>query len=374
MSGNFNISNNIYIKAIERAGFTLEEYAKAHTKSNILLWLEGKKCPTYKQLDDFAKSVNIPVGYLFMSEFPIEKIPFTMFRGKGANEGRLNLNVYDTVMSISQRQEWIEDYLIDNDIETCHLVGSISLKTPLSVAVKDFYRIIGLGMDWASEIVSVDKALNSIITRLEQNGIFVVFNGIVGNNTKRKIEVSDCRGFCLVNKTAPFIFVNASDSKNANMFTLVHEIAHILLGISAGHAGEASASDDQVENFCDSFAAEFLMPEELVVLLDKNVSIDKLSKRFKVSKLVVARRLHDLDVWDDARYNDFISDYYSNIKIQKKAGSGGNYYATAKKRIGLTFALHVNTALKSNQISYLQAYRLTGLHGDSYTKFFENVN
>lgn len=374
MSCNFNIPSNIYIKAIERAGYTFDEYVKGHTKSNILLWLEGKKCPTYKQLEDFAKSVNIPVGYLFMSEFPKEKIPFTMFRGKGANEGRFNLNVYDTVMSISQRQEWIEDYLIDNDIETCHLVGAISLKTPLSVAVKDFYKILGLSMDWAAEFVSVDKALNSIITRLEQNGVFVVFNGIVGNNTKRKIEVSDCRGFCLVNNTAPFIFVNTSDSKNANMFTLIHEIAHILLGISAGHAGDASVGEDQVERYCDSFAAEFLMPEELIISQPNNVSVEKLSKRFKVSKLAMARRLHDLEVWDDARYNDFISEYYSNIKIQKKAGSGGNYYATAKKRIGITFALHVNTALKSNQISYLQAYRLTGLHGDTYAKFFESLN
>ena len=107
-------------------------------------------------------------------------------------------------------------------------------------------------------------ALSILTQRLEDAGIFLVFNGVVGNNTRRVLLVNECRGFALVNKTAPYIFVNSTDSKYAQVFTLIHEVTHIMLGISAGHAGDGFIGHDIVEDYCDRVAAEFLVPAEIV--------------------------------------------------------------------------------------------------------------
>jgi hypothetical protein len=74
------------------------------------------------------------------------------------------------------------------------------------------------------------EALDHLIQHIEDNGIIAVFNGIVENNTSRPINVEECRGFVLVDSIAPFMFVNNADGKAAQMFTIVHELAHIFYG------------------------------------------------------------------------------------------------------------------------------------------------
>ena len=55
---------------------------------------------------------------------------------------------------------------------------------------------------------------------------------------------------------------------------------------------------------------------------------------------------------------------------KKTHGTGGDFYATTKKRISVTFASHVNQAVKSGQLLYRDAYKLTGLKGDTFDNFF----
>lgn len=95
------------------------------------------------------------------------------------------------------------------------------------------------------------------------------------------------------------------------------------------------------------------------------------SRRFKASELVVARRAHDLGLMSDAEYRAFWA-IYSQRQSRIKKNSGGSFYLTSVKRVGRKFAIHVRNAVNNKQLSYTEAYRLTGLYGKTYDNFMTN--
>ena len=351
---------------IRRAGLS-EENAIKHFPQ-LRSWLSLEKIPTLNQLKDFASKFYVPFGYLFLHDVPDERIPFPMFRGEAGKQDHFNLNVYDTVMTIQFRQEWLDEYIEENDIDSCKIVGKVKMGEPVNVAVERLRSILDLDSRWAFSLTSSEAAISVLSQKLQEIGVFIVFNGIVGNNTHRPLLVSDCRGFALVDKIAPFIFVNSSDSKSAQLFTIIHELTHILVGISAGHAGSEVPSRIANENFCDKVAAEFLVPASVLREI-WNGDLKYLSHRFKASELVVARRAHDLNLMSDEDYRKFWLIYTSRPKPGKKVSKGGSFYRTSVKRIGRNFAVHVRNAVNNNQLSYTDAYRLTGLYGKTFETF-----
>lgn len=355
--------------AYQRAGIDEDTATKRFPK--LQGWLSGDDKPTLKQLQTFASKFYVPFGYLFLRQMPDEKIPFAMFRGAKGDNGIFDLNVFDTVCAIQHRQDWLEDYLVENEIDTCPIVNVVRISTPKKEAVSILRGHLELPPDWASETADVRSAANLLTQQLENIGIFVSFNGVVGNNSHRVLDVSQCRGFALVNSIAPYIFINSNDSRYAQIFTLIHETAHIMLGISAGHAEHIEFNDDAVEKFCDEVAAEFLVPEELL-LRKWNGDYKKMSNAFKVSEIVIARRAHDLKLIDDETYRRFWAEYNSRPVVKVKRSGGGDFYRTSAKRVGRLFATHVRYAAESRQISFTDAYRLTGLYGDTYNKFMTN--
>jgi Zn-dependent peptidase ImmA (M78 family) len=352
--------------AYERAGINEDTAVRKYPK--LQEWLAGNDKPTMKQLQDFASKFYVPFGYLFLSQMPDERIPFAMFRGAKGDNGFFDLNVFDTVCTIQRRQDWLEDYLVENEIDTCPIVNSVKIGTPIVEAVGLLRRYLELSPDWAAETGDVRSAANIITQQLENIGIFVSFNGIVGNNSHRALDVSQCRGFALVNSIAPYIFINSNDSRYAQVFTLIHEAAHIMLGVSAGHAEHIEFNDDAVEKYCDNVAAEFLVPADLL-RRKWNGNYKRMSNAFKVSEVVIARRAHDLGLIEDEEYRRFWTEYNNRSFEKTKGVGGGDFYRTSVKRVGRLFAIHVRYAAESRQISFTDAYRLTGLYGETYHKF-----
>lgn len=371
MRNTVDINANILTWAIDRAGYDLHEFAEKMPK--VTAWLSGEKKPTVKQLENFSKKVYIPFGYLFLSEPPKEKLPIPFFRTNGKQAEKVSVNVYDTILLLEQRQNWLKEYLDDNGFEPLDFVGQFKESKDVSAIVNSIRTTLGLTEDWARHFRTWHETLNHLVEIIEDKGIIMVFNGVVENNTSRAIDVDECRGFVLVDDLAPFMFINNSDGKAAQLFTIVHELAHIWTGHSAGFDfRKLQPADNPIEVLCDQVAAEFLVPEQTFnEQWTSNPSIKHCSRFFKVSEIVIARRALDTGKISKKQFFSFYDDYKNRDFIKKQnQGSGGDFYATARKRLSLTFASHVNNAVKTGQLLYRDAYKLTSMKGDTFEKFF----
>ncbi|MBR3287960.1 MAG: ImmA/IrrE family metallo-endopeptidase [Bacteroidales bacterium] len=368
MAVRIDIAGNMLEWAITRAGYSLGQYLE--NSQDVAAWVRGEKKPTIKQLEAFAKGLHVPFGYLFLQKPPVEKSPIPFFRG-GANSGDLDLNTYDTVLDLQRRQEWLVDYLSENDFEKKSFVGSMQGCNSAADLVSTVRKLLGLEPTWAFSFHSNESAVNHVAELFEELGIVVTFNGVVGNNTRRPIDVNQCRGFALVDDMAPFIFVNSADSKTAQLFTLIHEFVHLLLGVSSGYGGNNGFEGDSTERLCDKASANFLVPED--ALRANWTNVEQTAKKFRVSGLVVARRAKDVGLITGTQFKDYYAGYLARPVQDKARRSGGDFNLVARKRIGITFAVYVHNAVRTSQLSQVEAYRLTGLYGKTYTNFMSKL-
>jgi Zn-dependent peptidase ImmA (M78 family) len=205
-------------------------------------------------------------------------------------------------------------------------------------------------------------------------------NGVVGNNPHRSLDPEEFRGFVLIDEHAPLIFVNNADFKASQMFTLAHELAHVWLGKSALFNLVQMLPDEQDvdEKFCNRVAAEFLVPRNLMLKLWKEAQgqsqpFHVVARACKVSGLVAARRALDLNLINRRQFFEFYGSETKQLaareKQRKERKQGGDFYRTATVRIGNRFGQAVARAVVEGRLSYRDAYRLTGLKGETFDRF-----
>jgi Zn-dependent peptidase ImmA (M78 family) len=210
------------------------------------------------------------------------------------------------------------------------------------------------------------EALRRFLELADQIGVLVMVSGVVLNNNRRQLDPEEFRGFAMVDPLAPLIFVNGSDSKAAQMFTLAHELAHLWIGASAlSDATAAIAPDQAIERWCNSVAAELLVPmSALGALLLSNeplqTSLARLAREFKVSTLVILRRLRDAGVLDQASFRTAYAAEVQRIANLPQS-SGGNFYLTTAARVSRRFGRALVESTLEGRTLYRDAFRLLGI-------------
>lgn len=364
--------------ALDRSG----EQGIVSEKFPVTEWINKEKRPTLKQLENFARSTSVPLGYFFLSKPPEEEqLPIPHFRTGERYTTRPSPNLLETVQTMERRQGWMRDYLIELGQEPLPFVGSVTLADDPKHVARKIRSTLGLENGWAGKCQNWQEALSMLREKIEEAGIMVVVNGVVGNNTRRKLDVNEFRGFVLVDEYAPLIFVNGADGKAAQMFTLAHELAHIWFGASAAFdLKRLHPSDNEIEQACNQTAAEFLVPEKELRQIWAEIRresdrFQKIARKFKVSELVAARRTLDLKL---ITKNEFFEFYRKRLEIERERGttqesSGGDFYATQRLRIGRRFAEAVIRATNEGKLLYREAYRLTGLTGKTFPEFAKRL-
>ena len=140
----------------------------------------------------------------------------------------------------------------------------------------------------------------------------------------------EIHGFLLVDEYVPFMLINNADAKAAQLFTIVHELSHVWLGKSAGFDfRQLMPSDNPTEQLCDQVAAEFLVPEALLRAHWTGIAdIRKLATKFKVSKIVIARRALDLGLISRAAFFQVYNTYMAEFVAKKQGQESGVTFIT----------------------------------------------
>ncbi|MCK5862737.1 MAG: ImmA/IrrE family metallo-endopeptidase [Candidatus Hydrogenedentes bacterium] len=365
--------------ALERSGKTPEKFANRFPKLDV--WLSGTVSPTFKQLEAFSKATYTPMGYFFLPEPPAESLPIPDFRTfSSTSVKRPSANLLDTLYTMQRRRDWLREQLIEEEASPLAFVGSARLNDPPESVGQEMRRIVGLEDGWAVHVHTWTDAVGELRRAIETLGVLVVINGVVGNNTSRKLDVHEFRGFALCDEYAPAIFVNGADFESAKMFTLAHELAHIWIGREglSGFEGIVATGND-VEKYCDAAAAEFLVPaHELHALWPKikrnALPFNDIARRFKVSPVVAARRAWDLRLIGKEHFFTFYKEYTAE-EHQKKSvkKGGGDFYNSQNTRVGARFTSEVIRAAKEGRIQYREAYSLTGLYGNTFKKYVQHL-
>ena len=364
--------------ARERARLDVQDLLNRFPK--IIEWEEGKTRPTLKQLEAFAKKAHLPLGALFLPEPPKEEIPIPDFRTMThVPYDRPTPDLLETIFICQQRQEWYRDYLRRQQTEELGFVGKTTIEADIIEVAKDIRETINLNLEQRQQVRTWTEALRLFVDRVEEMGILVMASGVVGSNNYRKLDPEEFRGFVLVDKFAPLIFINANDTKSAKMFTLSHELAHIWLGESGISNIQAERiPDEETERWCNRVAAEILVPvEELKNAYDAgsplNAEMERLAQRFKVSTLVILRRIFDLGAIDrDTFWETWNAELERLLKIERRGGSGGDFYRTLGGRISRRFANAVVISALEGQTLFRDAFKMLGIKRNS--TFFEIAN
>lgn len=352
--------------ACDRRGLPPEHLAGRFPK--LPDWLGGTAKPTLTQLEAFAAATYTPVGYLFLRTPPVESVPIPDMRTMGSRRpGRPTPDLLDTIYLCQQRQDWYRDFARASGEPPLDFVGSARTTDDPEQVAGVMRTALGFDVEGRQEARTWEEALRVFVEQAEATGVLVMISGIVGANSHRALDPEEFRGFALCDRVAPVVFINGADTRAAQMFTLAHELAHVWLGESAlTDSGAGVLPDAGVERWCNRAAAELLVPlARLRVELRADAALDaeiaRLARVFKVSTLVIIRRLHDLGQLDRQEMWQLYEAELARLRTLSRSRGGGDFYRTQRARVGRRFARAVFTSTWEGRSSFTEAFRLLGV-------------
>ena len=320
---------------------------------------EAKGGPfTLTQIRALAKAYNRPLYYFYWSEPPNDPDLLADFR-VGAKKVPLGPAAIFMIREVQERQAWLKEYAMGEDWESLSFIGRFrfSKEVPPERVAEDIVKELGLSPESDLKIWR-DKCYSA--------RIFLMMSRSYSNKLSLGEEY---KGFALTDEYAPFVFVNSSFSPEAQLFTLVHELAHLWINQSGmSNYEEGAQGYELLEVFCNKVAACALMPAEYFskIPLQDYASVKEAAEKCKVSKLAAIYRAFNLKLIKKDQFDDLMQRYQQSYRApvkgeEKTTQQGrGNFYATHTKRCGKLYAKIVWSAYEARIIRPTEAISLLG--------------
>ncbi|MFN5557327.1 MAG: ImmA/IrrE family metallo-endopeptidase, partial [Chryseotalea sp.] len=268
MADKANITPKILKWARESARMSEEVAASkvSITVDKLKEWENGDSQPTIRQAETLAKAYRRPFALFFLPDIPRDFQPLQDFRKKDAKP--LSTGSIFIIREIQQKQAWIKEVYEENKETPLAFVGRFNLQSnPIAVA-NDILTTLEIDPSNYKK----DTPIAEWIEKAESKGIFFSRTSFI--HSRLKLDSDELQGFSIADKYAPFVFVNSDDWNAPQLFTLVHELAHIWIaasGISNEIEPEIKHKDKlhPVELFCNEVAANALMPINLMRAFSK---------------------------------------------------------------------------------------------------------
>ncbi|KPA19093.1 XRE family transcriptional regulator [Candidatus Magnetomorum sp. HK-1] len=339
-------------------GLSVDEVARKMGKdiNTIVGWESGKVTPTYVQLEKLAYQIyKRPLAIFFFPHPPEEETLKQSFRTlpeqeietlsprvhyllRQARVMKINLSELNSGVNPAEKNI-IHDLSFNPDIPA----------TEIATKVRKYLNVdLNHQFSWSD----VDSALKEWRNRIEVHGVFIF---------KEAFKDDFLSGFCVYDKIFPLIYINNSKPKTRQIFSIFHELCHLLLktgGIDTRndrYINYLKGDDKKIEILCNRFAGEFLVPDidfdSRISDIDINdTSIENLAFKYKVSREVILRKLFDRNIVDQEYYNEKSNQWTNEIKPKQKSGRG-DYYATKKAYLGENYIELAFSNYYKNQIS-----------------------
>ncbi|MFA5689639.1 MAG: ImmA/IrrE family metallo-endopeptidase [Kiritimatiellales bacterium] len=300
------IQPNMILWTRKRAGFSVENSAKKLnvTPARFELWERGDDFPTLRQAQDIAKTMHVPLGWLYLQNPPQETVILPDLRTvRDGERVELSVDFRDQLNEVLYKQQEYLELIIEEGAEPRPFIGKYSVRDEINAVVADIRTVLGLDNEMRRTAKNGGDFLRAFIHRAESVGILVMRSGIVGGNTHRALSVEEFRGFAISDAYAPVVFLNGKDAPAAQIFTLAHELVHLWIGesgISNQAMNYSGGTQKQIEVFCNKVAAELLVPADEMKYLwnaakEPQENIHELTRHFRVSGLVLLYRAKDLN-------------------------------------------------------------------------------
>ncbi len=339
-----SVNPDLLVWARDRVGMSPAEAAHRLGKAgtDILAWEAGEAFPTYNQLETLAAKVyHRPLAMFFLPSPPDEPPPGSEFRTlpSGVTNGfspdtrfalreaeafQISLSELTGGQNPAEQPIWRE------------VSGRVGEARALAARVRSF---LGISLQDQTRFGTSRDAANAWRDAIEKAGVFVL---------KRSLQEREISGFCLDDDEFPIIVVNNSTSFTRQIFTMFHELAHILFDVSSitrldmSFVNQMTQSARRIEVSCNEFAAEFLLPEDHFPWIEFreppfDQAIQRTARRFWVSREVVLRRLLDAERVTPEDYSAQVQVWFDEFQASRGEGSGGNYYNTVAAYLGQNF-------------------------------------
>ena len=364
-----------------------EDHLSENQRHDIDAWKQGAKRPTVSQLHTISNRLHVPFGYFFMDE-PIDDTPPIYAKrtvGSQQPQGRPSRDLVDTIDQMTAIQDWARQDRIDNEGSRLEQVGSRTINDDSKLIVEDVRRALKINKHWyrKSGLYKPAKAFKLLRERAEGTGILIMQNGVVGNNTRRPLDPQEFRAFTLIDPYAPLIFINKTDEpETARLFSLVHELAHVWLGADELYNDTVLPTGvTRLEQVCNEVAAAILLPDEDFLETWQSIPDDttldermkELKKHFPVSPTALALHAlkHKLISQETFQKCNQAAQTWSE-ETENQQGSP-NFYNTELSRFDSRFLERLASSVAKGGTTYLDAYRLTGITGDTFTKLMKRA-
>lgn len=336
-------------------------------------WESGVGAPSYPQLEKLAYDIyKRPLAVFFLPAPPKEKMAEKEFRT--LPDADLQHLLPDTHLHIRRAHAYqlALTELFDGVNPTQQPVWrhvQLSSSKAIGKQAAAIRTALGISLDEQTKWRNDDTALKKWRLAIENVGVFVF------KDTFKQKEIS---GFCLVDGAFPIIYLNNSTTKTRQIFSLIHELCHLLLSVNGiskfdkSYINTLSGHEKAIEQFCNTVSAEVLIPiadfnaqTAHIVNVDNmdDFDFEQLAIRYGVSREAILRRFLD----QNRASQHFYEKKSECWKNQQKRGGGGNYYATQNTYLSERFAKEVVSRYYKRQLSVEQAADLLGIKPKNFT-------
>ncbi|MDO6994745.1 XRE family transcriptional regulator [Brachyspira innocens] len=376
------INNEVLKWARESVNLSIDDVVdkikmKTFTKDDLVKFENGEQLPDLNLTKKLAKLYGISFDVLYMTSIPKNIQPkINDFRQL---DTKLSRNAIFLMRKLIEHQEWVKSYLISNNAKELDFVGIISINTNIKDTIYKIKNALNIEINF-----NKDSKYNfdNIKELLENNNIFVSVGNSYNFNYRSSVEVKEIRRFAIADKIAPFIFVNSSDTDNAKLFTLIHELVHIFIGETG--ISNATFTDinkqNKIERYCNKVASEILIPKNIfneywTNFISGNIEekISFISSKLPVSKLSILVKAKSFGYIEEDIFNQLFNKF-SNVKFQNKIlnGQPDPYYI--KRNLNTKkFSNYVLDAYCDNNITLKDTCNLLSIKPYKLEKYIKRI-